>query len=224
MTSTLRALTVFGLVEVWAVGFSLWAAALSRKDSTRAAAVGLRRIAALVAPLAVLALGPALDSVFSWLALLGGTAVAGFLGLRAAKDLEEPDALLLTASISLATFGLGLVPVLPVASGWLVLAPAALAVFAFRSGPRATPSRTGGGDGRVRAAGGGAGDAAGGLARFTCRARWPRIWVACAALASAALWLREPAHEEGSGSRWSRCRSSWWPSSPRSSPSRRRAC
>lgn len=65
MTSTFRALTVFGLVEVWAVGFAAWAAALSRKETTRAAAVGLRRIAALIAPLAVLALGPALSSVFS---------------------------------------------------------------------------------------------------------------------------------------------------------------
>ncbi len=142
MTSTVRALTVFGLVEAWAIGFTAWAGALARKETTRPAAVGLRRIAALVAPLAVLALGPALSSVFSWLALLGGTALAGALAFRAAKDLEEPDAPLLTASFSLATLGLGLAPVLPVAGAWFLLLPTALAAFAFRSGPRTTPSRT----------------------------------------------------------------------------------
>ncbi|MDP1822532.1 MAG: hypothetical protein Q8L48_04800 [Archangium sp.] len=190
MTSTGQALTVFGLVEAWALGFAAWAAALSKKASTRTAAVGLRRIAALVAPLAVLTLGPALGSVSSWLALVGGTALAGVLALRAAKDLEEPEALLLTASVSLATLGLGLAPVLPPAGAWLVLVPAALAAFAFKRGPRETASRT------VVALLSFTLPVAASITRLLVsgphtRAALAAMWVACAVLASAALWLRD---------------------------------
>ena len=188
MDSSLRALTVFGLVEVWAIGFSLWAAALSKKDTTRSAAVGLRRIAALVAPLAVLTLGTALDSVFSWIALLGGTALAGFLAHRAAEDLEEP-APILSASVSLATLGLGLAPVLPVASGWLALVPAALAAIAFKSGPRQSNGHT------VRAMVAFGLPVAAVVARFLvselhASGALAALWVSAAMLASAALWLR----------------------------------
>ncbi len=188
MTSSVQALTVFGLVEVWAVGFALWAAALARKDTTRPAAVILRRIGALIAPLAVLALD--VGSLFSWFALAAGAALAGRLAFSAAKDLEEPDAPLLAASVSLATFGLGLTPVLPAAGGWLSLVPAVLAGFAFRPGPRSTAARTG-----VT------------LLAFLLpvaalatrllisvphsQSALAAIWVVSAGLASAALWLRE---------------------------------
>ena len=142
MTSTTRALTVFGLVEAWSLGFFAWAAALSKKPHTRLAAIGLRRIAALIAPLSVLALGPALASPLSWLPLLFGVIGAGFLALRAAEDLHEPARWALTFSVSLTTACLGLAPVLPSVSGWLVLLPTALAAWAFRGGPRDTSSRT----------------------------------------------------------------------------------
>ncbi|MFT3714106.1 MAG: hypothetical protein QM817_41115 [Archangium sp.] len=150
MTTDTRALTIFGLVEVWAVGFALWAAALSRKETTRSASASLRRIAALVAPLSVLALGNALASPLAWVALVVGSTVAAFLTFRAAQDLNEADdedaprepGLVLGASIFLSTVGLGLVPVLPVGSGWSVLIPAAFAAYGFSRGPRSTTSRT----------------------------------------------------------------------------------
>ena len=188
MTTGVRALTVFGMVEVWAIGFALWAAALSRKETTRPASMVLRRIGALVAPLAVLALD--VSSPLSWLALAGGAALAGRLAWSAAKDLEEPDAPLLAASVALSTFGLGLTPVLPAAGGWLTLIPAVLAGFAFRRGPRSTTART--------------------AITLLCfllpvavlaarqlisvqhsQSALAAVWVASAGLASAALWLRD---------------------------------
>lgn len=188
MTTGVRALTVFGMVDVWAIGFALWAAALSRKDTTRPASIVLRRIGALVAPLAVLALN--IESPLSWLALVGGAGLAGRLAWSAAKDLDEPDAPLLAASVALATFGLGLTPALPAAGGWLTLVPAVLAGFAFRRGPRTTTART----------------AVTLLAFFLPVAALgarllisvqhsgsalAAVWVATAGLASAALWLRD---------------------------------
>lgn len=193
MSTGVRALTVFGMVEVWAIGFALWAAALSRKETTRPASMVLRRIGALVAPLAVLALD--IHSPLSWLALAGGAALAGRLAWSAARDLEEPDAPLLAASVALATFGLGLTPALPAAGGWLILVPTVLAGFAFRRGPRSTPART-----------------AVTLLSFLLpvavlaarqlisvphsESALAAVWVASAGLASAALWLRD---EKNSG-------------------------
>ncbi|MBL8914023.1 MAG: hypothetical protein JNM17_25185, partial [Archangium sp.] len=151
MTSTTRALTVFGLVEVWAVGFALWAAALSRKPTTRGASASLRRIAALVAPLSVLALGPALSSpvpsaglpadLIAWVALAAGSGLAAFLTLRAAKDLEEPGSML-GASVLLSTVGVGLAPILPVGSGWGVIIPSLFAAWGFARGPRSNATQT----------------------------------------------------------------------------------
>ncbi len=188
MSTGVRALTVFGMVEVWAIGFALWAAALSRKETTRPASMVLRRIGALVAPLAVLALD--VSSPLSWLALAGGAALAGRLAWSAAKDLEEPDAPLLAASVALGTFGLGLTPALPAEGGWLTLIPAVLAGFAFRRGPRSTAART-----------------AVTLLSFLLpvamlaarqlisvqhsQSALAAVWVASAGLASAALWLRD---------------------------------
>ncbi len=190
MTSTTRALTVFGLVEAWSLGFFAWAAALSKKPHTRVAAIGLRRIAALIAPLSVLALGPALASPLSWLPLLFGVIGAGFLALRAAEDLDEPARWALTFSVSLTTACLGLAPVLPSVSGWLVLLPTALAAWAFRGGPRATSSRT---TATVLAF-------LLPVALLTARlaVAWPdgsSVWAAAlvslAGLAAASLWLRD---------------------------------
>lgn len=142
MTTSTRAITVFGLLEVWAVGFAAWAFALSRKASTRGASAGLSRIAALIAPLSVLALGPATASPLAWLGLAVGSGIAAFLAFQVARALEEPNARTLSVSVALATLLSGLAPLLPASAGWLVLVPAALAAHAFLTGPRATSSRT----------------------------------------------------------------------------------
>ncbi len=135
MTSTTRALTVFGLTEAWAVGFAAWAAALARKETTRAASRSLLRIAALVAPLSVLALGPSLSSPLTWLALAAGTGVAAWLTWRISGALHDAR-VELTASVAVTTLGLGLAPVLPSVCGWLVLLPVLCAAVAFRRAAR----------------------------------------------------------------------------------------
>jgi len=142
MTTSTRAITVFGLLEVWAVGFAAWAFALSRKDSTRGASAGLSRIAALIAPLSVLALGPATSSPLAWLGLAVGSGVAALLALQVGRALDEPNARTLSVAVAVATLLSGLAPVLPASAGWLVLVPAALAAYAFLTGPRATPGKT----------------------------------------------------------------------------------
>lgn len=135
MTSTTRALTVFGLTEAWAVGFAAWAAALARKETTKAASRSLLRIAALVAPLSVLALGPSLSSPITWLALAAGTGVATWLTWRISSALHDAR-IELTVSVAVTTLGLGLAPVLPSFCGWLVLLPAFCALVAFRRAPK----------------------------------------------------------------------------------------
>ncbi|MGV3620713.1 MAG: hypothetical protein ACO1OB_07840 [Archangium sp.] len=128
MTSTTRALTVFGFTEAWAVGFAAWSMALAKKDTTKAASRSLLRIGTLVSPLAVLALGPSLSSPFTWLALVLGVGVSSVLTWRAA----ESSRFELTSSVALTTMGLGLAPVLPAWCGWLVLVPSVVAAVAFR--------------------------------------------------------------------------------------------
>lgn len=197
MTSTTRALTIFGLLEAWSLGFVAWAAALSKKHTTASAGVGLRRIAALVAPLSVLALAPAttapgasvLDVVLAWGALLVGSGVAATLAHRAARDAELSGAPLLAGSVGLTTLLVGVTPLLSPALGWLLLAPAALAAWSFRQGPRATRAQT-------------LGSLVGFLAPIALlAARFFVAWgpnpkvlagavVSAALLATAALWLR----------------------------------
>ncbi|MFO0597904.1 MAG: hypothetical protein U0228_21560 [Myxococcaceae bacterium] len=138
MSSDMRALTVFGLIEAWPLAFFAWARFLGRREHTARAAAGLRRIGALIAPLGVLALGGALTgasasgltgSVLAALALVATTAIAGWTSARVAADLELParDTRLVAISLMLSTVGAGLAPVLPVGSGWAVLVPIALA-------------------------------------------------------------------------------------------------
>lgn len=131
MTSTTRALTVFGLTEAWAVGFSAWAFALSKKRATQPASRSLLRIAALVAPLSVLTLGTSLSSWLVWPALFGGVAMAGFLAWSVSASWPRVR-VELTASLALTTLILGVAPVLPSWGAWLVLAPVACAGLAFR--------------------------------------------------------------------------------------------
>ncbi|PZR04602.1 MAG: hypothetical protein DI536_33965 [Archangium gephyra] len=128
MTSTTRALTVFGFTQAWGAGFAAWSMTLSRKETTKAASRSLLRIASLVSPLSVLALGPSLSSPFTWLALVLGVGISAYLTWRAAPT----SRLELMISVALTTLGLGVAPVLPAWCGWLVVVPALVAAVAFR--------------------------------------------------------------------------------------------
>ena len=155
MNSASRALTVFGLAVFWTLGFAGWAHMLSRREATRPASVVLWRIAAALAPLATVALGPLVATHFiAWPLLLAQAIAAGLLAHRVARDAwaesgdparARAEALALAVAMGGATAVLGAAPVLTARPlGWLELFPVVLLLaIAWRHGPLPASRRTG---------------------------------------------------------------------------------
>ncbi len=116
MSGTLRSVTVFGFAAAWTLGFAAWGRFLSRREATQGAARVLGLIAAAVAPLPAIALGPIAHSspVLFGVALAAWSAFTFFLSRR--------DVYVASASAA-TTAMMGLAPV--VASPWLAALPLA---------------------------------------------------------------------------------------------------
>lgn len=140
MSSTLRALTVFGFAAGWTLVFAAWARFLGRRPVTEPAARALWRIAAVIAPLASVALGAASGAaVLVTPLLVGWSAVAGLVAWRVGRASDEAGAAWTGAASAAATLVLGAAPWLAsLGAGvtWVALVPAALAVASWAKGPR----------------------------------------------------------------------------------------
>lgn len=140
MTSLVRAGTVFGLAAGWTLAFFAWAKFLLRREVTAPAGRMLERLAAAMAPLATVAVGPIHDSpVVFWPLVLGWTLVSAWLAHRAARRVDEGGSTSLAAAFGLAALMMGTAPLvtgLGIHATWLVALPVALAAWAFSAGPR----------------------------------------------------------------------------------------
>jgi hypothetical protein len=140
MTSTVRAATVFGLAAGWTLAFAAWARFLFRREATTPAARMLERLAAAMAPLAPVAMGPASDSpLLFWPLVLGWSAVTTVLMRAPARRVDERGAWPLALASGLTALLMGAAPLLAplgVHATWLVAVPVALAAWAFSAGPR----------------------------------------------------------------------------------------
>lgn len=140
MSSTLRALTVFGFAAGWTLVFAAWARFLGRRPVTEPAARALWRIAAVIAPLASVALGAASGAaVLVTPLLVGWSAVAGLLAWRVGRTSDEAGAAWTGAASAAATLVLGAAPWLTTLGAgvtWVALVPAAFAVASWAKGPR----------------------------------------------------------------------------------------
>ncbi|MDX2010052.1 MAG: hypothetical protein SFW67_07680 [Myxococcaceae bacterium] len=146
MTSTVRAVTVFGLAAGWTLAFAAWARFLFRREATTPAARMLERLAAAMAPLAPVAMGPAHDSPFLfWPLVLGWSAVTAFLTRAPARRVDERGAGPLALAAGLTALVMGAAPFVAgagVHATWLVAVPVALAAWAFAAGPRTAEGAT----------------------------------------------------------------------------------
>jgi hypothetical protein len=146
MTSTVRAVTVFGLAAGWTLAFAAWAKFLFRREATTPAARMLERLAAAMAPLAPVAMGPAHDSpLLFWPLVLGWSAVTAFLTRAPAQRVDERGAGPLALAAGFTALVMGAAPFVAVAgvhATWLVALPVALAAWAFAAGPRAAEGAT----------------------------------------------------------------------------------
>ncbi len=142
MTSLSRALTVFGLASGWTLAFFAWAKFLLRREVTAPAARMLERLAAAMAPIATVAVGPIHDApLLFWPLTLGWSLVTGWLAARATKRLDEGSGLPVGVGFGLASAMMGLAPVLMplgVQATWLVALPVGVAAWTFSRGPRST--------------------------------------------------------------------------------------
>jgi hypothetical protein len=148
MSGTNRSLTVFGLSVFWTVGFAGWAKMLERREVTRPASVVLWRIAAAVAPLATVALGPLVGTMaLVWPLMIIQALVAGALSHKVVFDAwgrlhaarASVEAWVLAVAMAGATVVLGAGPALPsLLAPWLELAPVLLAAFSWRRGAVST--------------------------------------------------------------------------------------
>ncbi len=145
MSQAEQAMTVFGLAVFWTLGFGGWAKMLARREATRPASTVLWRIAAAVAPLATVALGPIVaTSVLAWVLITGWSLVAAVLARKVAQDAWEgfddqrgaSEANALAVAMGFATFVLGAAPAFGGSwAGWLELVPVAIAASVWRQGP-----------------------------------------------------------------------------------------
>lgn len=143
MTSTVRAVTVFGLAAGWTLAFAAWARFLFRREATTPAARMLERLAAAMAPLATVAMGPAQDSpLLFWPLVLGWSGVTAWLMRLPARRVDEAGATPLALASGLTALVMGTAPLVAsvgVHATWLVALPVALAAWAFSAGPREAP-------------------------------------------------------------------------------------
>ncbi len=110
MGSTLRAAVVFGLAAGWTLGFSAWGRFLGRRESTAGAARVLKLIASAMAPLAPLAVGPAVARA-PWLfvpASLGWAALSAWLVRQVEPQYDSGTGPTLPLSMAAATAMMGL--------------------------------------------------------------------------------------------------------------------
>lgn len=146
MTSLVRAVTVFGLASGWTLAFFAWSAFLSRRPTTAPAAHMLERLAACIAPLAPIALGPVHTTpVLFWPLTLGWALVAAFLARRAVAREDDAAAGQVAAGFFLATAMMGVAPLaagLGPFAAWLTFVPVGLSAWLFSAGPRATGAAT----------------------------------------------------------------------------------
>ncbi len=107
MSGTMRSLTVFAFAAAWTLGFAAWSRFLTRREATRGAGRTLELIAAALAPLAPLALGPIASSApaFFWPALVAWSAFAFFVG-RSVATAHDPEGGSWTAASMAMTAGL----------------------------------------------------------------------------------------------------------------------
>ncbi len=140
MTSLVRAGTVFGLAAGWTLAFFAWAKFLLRREVTAPAGRMLERLAAAMAPLATVAVGPIHDSpVVFWPLVVGWTLVSAWLAHRSARHVDPSGAPPLAASFGLAALMMGTAPLvtgLGLHATWLTALPVGLAAWAFSAGPR----------------------------------------------------------------------------------------
>ncbi len=139
LTSTLRALVVFGLAAGWTLGFSAWAQFLWRREATRGAARVLKLIGAAMAPLAPFAVGPvAKDSPLLVTALvLAWSAVAAVLALGVTRDLQKVGLRNVPLAMAACAAMMGLAPMIVGFHGaalWLMVIPVGLLWANSRSG------------------------------------------------------------------------------------------
>lgn len=146
LSDTSRALTVFGLAGGWTLAFVTWARFLLRREHTQGAGAVLERIAAIIAPLATVAVGPVVDHpLLFWPLLLGWSAVTARLAFAVARRVDERSGLAVAAAMGLVSVMMGAAPML---SGfganavWFSLLPVGLCALAWREGPRETPRAT----------------------------------------------------------------------------------
>jgi hypothetical protein len=140
MSGTTRSFTVFAFAGAWTLGFAAWARFLTRRESTRAAGRVLELIAAAVAPLAPIALGPIAGSspLLFFPALLGWSALAFALARRASSHRDPDGAGWHAMSAAITTALMGAAPLVATSSSavWLTLLPLAAFFAASRLGPR----------------------------------------------------------------------------------------
>jgi hypothetical protein len=140
MTSTTRAGTVFGLAAMWTLAFFAWARFLLRRPTTAPAGRMLERLAAAMAPLATVAVGPAHDTPWLfWPMVLGWTVVTGALAQAPTRRVDPRSAGVVGLAFGAAALMMGVAPLvvgLGVQATWLVALPVGLAAFSSASGPR----------------------------------------------------------------------------------------
>jgi len=146
LSDSMQALTVFGFAGGWTLAFVTWARFLLRREHTRGAGVVLERIAAIIAPLATVAVGPIRDNpILFWPLVMGWSAVAAWLARAATRRVETTAALPVAVAIGLATVMMGAAPFITAlgpGAVWFSMVPLALCAVAWVSGPREKPQAT----------------------------------------------------------------------------------
>ncbi|MFT3839894.1 MAG: hypothetical protein QM723_23105 [Myxococcaceae bacterium] len=112
MGDAVRAGVVFGLAAGWTLGFTAWGRFLSRREKTKGAARVLKLISAMMAPLAPLAIGPALGA--AWFvfipACIGWAGLSAWLAAKVEPDYDAGSSPSLPTAMGLSTAMMGLAP------------------------------------------------------------------------------------------------------------------
>ena len=146
LSDSSRALTVFGFAGGWTLAFVTWARFLLRREHTQGAGVVLERIAAIIAPLATVAVGPIRNTpILFWSLVLGWSVAAAWLARAATRRVDERGAWPVATAIGISTVMMGAAPLvagLGPNAIWFSMVPVALCAVAWYSGPRERPQAT----------------------------------------------------------------------------------
>ncbi|MBS1150210.1 MAG: hypothetical protein H6Q89_1908, partial [Myxococcaceae bacterium] len=139
MSSTTRALVVFGLASGWTLGFSAWAQFLWRRETTRGSARVLKLIGAAMAPLAPFAVGPVVGSspLIAIPLVVGWCVIAAALALGVTRDLQKVGLRNVPLAMAACAALMGLAPLITRFHGtalWLMVIPIGLLWANSRSG------------------------------------------------------------------------------------------